>query len=123
MGVYDAAQLHIAALKRLVEARGGLFAFGQNDGLIRGIQWSVGSGLPLVRLSCSLRSRVDFHTAAVFRTAPTFPLIRLDPDTPSLPDALLEEAAYTSPTCLLQLPVAAIDCFNICTYSAVQIRG
>jgi hypothetical protein len=31
----------------------------------------------------------------------------------SLPDSLLEEAACTSPTSLLHLSVAAIDCFNI----------
>ena len=57
--------------------------------------------------------RVDFHTAAAFHTPPTFPQINLDPDTPSLPDGLLEQAAYTSPTCLLQLSLAAVDCFNI----------
>jgi len=39
LGAYDAAQLHMAALKRMVDTRGGLFAFGHNDGLIRGIQW------------------------------------------------------------------------------------
>jgi hypothetical protein len=38
-GAYDAAQLHIAALKRMVNARGGPFAFGHNDGLLRGIIW------------------------------------------------------------------------------------
>lgn len=57
--------------------------------------------------------RVDFHTAAAFRTPPSFQQIRLDPDTPPLPDALLDEAACTSPTSLLQLSVAPIDCFNI----------
>jgi hypothetical protein len=57
--------------------------------------------------------RVDFHTATAFHTPPSFPHIPLDPDTPSLPDKLLEEAACTSPTSLLQLSVAGIDCFNI----------
>jgi hypothetical protein len=38
-GAYDAAQLHIAALKRMVNARGGLSAFRHNDGLMRGIIW------------------------------------------------------------------------------------
>ncbi|KAF2122194.1 hypothetical protein BDV96DRAFT_609179 [Lophiotrema nucula] len=95
LGAYDAAQLHIAALKRMVNARGGLFAFGHNDGLIRGMIW------------------VDFHTAAAFHTPPGFPHIRLDPDTPPLPDALLEEAAVSSPTSLLQLSHSGIDCFNI----------
>ncbi|KAF2187900.1 hypothetical protein K469DRAFT_568299 [Zopfia rhizophila CBS 207.26] len=95
LGAYDAAQLHIAALKRIVNARGGLYAFSHNDGLIRGIIW------------------VDFHSSTAFHTHPSFPEIRLDPDTPPLPDALLEYAAYTSPTSLLQLSVASIDCFNI----------
>jgi hypothetical protein len=95
VGAYDAAQLHIAALKRMVDARGGLFAFGHNDGLIRGMIW------------------VDFHTSAAFHTSPSWPRIRLDPDTPPLPDALLEVAALTSPTSLLQLSLAAIECFNI----------
>jgi len=57
--------------------------------------------------------RVDFHTAAAFHTPPSFPQIRLDPDAPPLPDKLLEEAACTSPTSLLQLSLAGIDCFNI----------
>lgn len=57
--------------------------------------------------------RVDFHSATAFRTPPSFSQICLDPDTPPLPDALLEAAAYTSPTSLLQLSCAAIDCFNI----------
>ena len=39
VGAYDTAQLHIAAMKRMVAARGGLFAFGHNDGLIRGMIW------------------------------------------------------------------------------------
>lgn len=95
LGSYDAAQLHIAALKRMVNARGGLFAFGHNDGLIRGIMW------------------VDFHNATAFHTPPSFPHIHLDPDAPPLPDRLLEEAACTSPTSLLQLSKASIDCFNI----------
>ncbi|KAF2034222.1 hypothetical protein EK21DRAFT_97672 [Setomelanomma holmii] len=95
LGAYDAAQLHAAALQRMVNARGGLFAFGHNDGLIRGIVW------------------VDFHTAAAFHTTPSFPQIRLDPDTPPLPDKILEEAALTSPTSLLQLSIGAVDCFNI----------
>jgi hypothetical protein len=41
VGDYDAAQLHIVALKRMINARGGLFAFGHNDGLIRGMIWLV----------------------------------------------------------------------------------
>ncbi|KAF1968520.1 hypothetical protein BU23DRAFT_583196 [Bimuria novae-zelandiae CBS 107.79] len=94
-GAYDAAQLHIAALKRMVNARGGLFAFGHNDGLLRGMLW------------------VDIHTATAFRTPPSFPIIRLDPATPPLPHELLEEAAYTSPTSILHLSSAAIECFNI----------
>lgn len=57
--------------------------------------------------------RVDIHTATAFRTPPSFPRLRLDADTPPLPDELLEEAAYTSPTSLLHLSMAAIDCFNI----------
>jgi hypothetical protein len=57
--------------------------------------------------------RVDFHTAAAFHTPPSFPQIRLDPDTSPLPDKLLEEAACTSPTSLLQLSLAAVDCFNL----------
>ncbi|KAJ4289209.1 hypothetical protein N0V90_011551 [Kalmusia sp. IMI 367209] len=95
LGAYDAAQLHIAALKRMVKARGGLIAFGHNDGLVRGILW------------------VDIHTAMVFRTPPSFPEVRLDLGTPPFPDDLLEEAAYTSPTSLLRLAIFAIECFNI----------
>jgi hypothetical protein len=57
--------------------------------------------------------RMDFHIAAAFHTPPSFPHICLDPDSPPLPDGLLEEAAYTSPTSLLQLSLRAIDCFNI----------
>lgn len=57
--------------------------------------------------------RVDFHTAAAFHTPPSYPRIQLDPDTPPLPDTLLESAASTSPTSLLQLSLAAVDCFNI----------
>ncbi|ORX91772.1 hypothetical protein BCR34DRAFT_608939 [Clohesyomyces aquaticus] len=41
VGAYDAAQLHLQALKRIVDARGGLYSFGHNDGLIRGIIWFV----------------------------------------------------------------------------------
>ncbi|KAH7084150.1 hypothetical protein FB567DRAFT_528483 [Paraphoma chrysanthemicola] len=95
LGAYESAQVHVAALKRMVNARGGIFAFGHNDGLIRGITW------------------VDFHTAAAFHMPPSFPQIRLDPDAPPLPDKVLEKAALTSPTSLLQLSMAAIDCFNI----------
>ncbi|KAF2821065.1 hypothetical protein CC86DRAFT_397570 [Ophiobolus disseminans] len=95
LGAYDAAQLHVAALKRMVNARGGLLTFGHNDGLIRGIAW------------------VDFHNAVVFHTSTSFPRIRFDSDTLPLPDKLLEEAACTSPTSLLQLSVSGIDCFNI----------
>lgn len=61
----------------------------------------------------TVAARVDLHTAAVFRTVPVFPLIRLDPDVQPFPEALLEEAAFKSPTSLLQLPVAGVDCFNI----------
>jgi hypothetical protein len=57
--------------------------------------------------------RIDFHTAAAFRTPPSFPLVCLDPDAPLLPDELMEEAACTSPTSLLQLSVGATECFNI----------
>lgn len=64
-------------------------------------------------LSLTYIRRVDFHTAAAFHTTPTFPQIHLDPDNPPLPDTLLEEAAFTSPTSLLQLPICAIDAFNI----------
>lgn len=39
--------------------------------------------------------------------------MRLDPDVAPLPDKLLEEAACTSPTSLLQLSLGAIECFNI----------
>ena len=56
---------------------------------------------------------MDFHTAAAFHTPPSFPHVCLDPDTPPLPDELMEEAACTSPTSLLQLSIAAVDCFNI----------
>ena len=57
--------------------------------------------------------RVDIHTATAFRTPPSFPKINLDPSAPPLPDALLEDAAYTSPTSPLHLRVASIECFNI----------
>jgi hypothetical protein len=56
---------------------------------------------------------MDFHTAAAFRTAPSFPHICLNLDAPPLPNELMEEAACTSPTSPLQLSLAAIDCFNI----------
>jgi hypothetical protein len=115
IGAYDAAQLHIAALKRMINARGGLFAFGHNDGLIRGIIWYVFpifSSHPIQPIPPN-RARVDFHTSTAFHTPPSFPHVRLDPDTPPLPDRLLEEAACTSPTSLLQLSLAAIDCFNV----------
>ncbi|KAH8723709.1 hypothetical protein GQ44DRAFT_828094 [Phaeosphaeriaceae sp. PMI808] len=95
LGAYETAQLHVAALKRMVGARGGLPAFEHNDGLIRGIIW------------------VDFHAATIFRTQPSFPQMCLSTNTPPLPDGLLEEAACTSPTSPLQLSIAAIDCFNI----------
>ncbi|KAI4919257.1 hypothetical protein J4E85_009515 [Alternaria conjuncta] len=39
LGDYEAAELHVTALKRMVKLRGGLFAFGHNDGLLRGIIW------------------------------------------------------------------------------------
>lgn len=58
-------------------------------------------------------TRVDFHNATVFRTAPSFPRVCLDPDAPPLPDEMMEEAAWTSPTSLLQLSLSAVDCFNI----------
>ncbi|OCK84309.1 hypothetical protein K432DRAFT_378712 [Lepidopterella palustris CBS 459.81] len=94
-GAYDAAQLHVAALKRMVDARGGLSAFRHNDGLARGLIW------------------VDFHSASAFRTRPIFPFIPSDDSTTCFPDELLEEAACSSPTSLLQLSLASIDCFNI----------
>jgi hypothetical protein len=56
---------------------------------------------------------MDFHTAAAFRTPPSFPHTCLDPNTPPLPDELIEEVACTSPTTLLHLSCAAIGCFNI----------
>ncbi|KAI4662883.1 uncharacterized protein J4E79_004194 [Alternaria viburni] len=95
LGDYEAAQLHITALERMVKVRGGLFAFGHNDGLLRGIIW------------------MDFHSSVVSRAHPSFPQISLDPDTPPLPDNLREEAAQTSPTSLLHLSCGAVDCFNI----------
>ncbi|KAJ5028306.1 MgtA, cation transport ATPase [Bipolaris maydis] len=95
LGAYDTAQMHLMALNQMLTARGGLFAIGHNDGLLRGILWA------------------DFHTAAAFRTPPSFPLVCLDPDAPLLPDELMEEAAYTSPTSMLQLSLAATECFNI----------
>ncbi|EFQ91271.1 hypothetical protein PTT_11935 [Pyrenophora teres f. teres 0-1] len=94
-GEYDAAQLHISALKRMIHERGGLLSFGHNDGLLRGILW------------------IDFHTAAAFRTPPSFQHVYLDLDTPPFPEDLLEEAVSTSPTSLLRLSIAAVDCFNI----------
>ncbi|EUC40429.1 hypothetical protein COCMIDRAFT_9692 [Bipolaris oryzae ATCC 44560] len=94
-GAYDTAQMHLMALNQMLTARGGLFAIGHNDGLLRGILWT------------------DFHTAAAFRTPPSFPLVCLDPDAPLLPDELMEEAAYKSPTSPLQLSLAATECFNI----------
>ncbi|KAF2803680.1 uncharacterized protein BDZ99DRAFT_467814 [Mytilinidion resinicola] len=36
-GAYNAAQLHIDALKRMVMMRGGINAFAHNDGLVRGL--------------------------------------------------------------------------------------
>lgn len=57
--------------------------------------------------------RVDFHAATAFRTPPMLPQIKLDPDIPPLPDALLEDAVYTSPTSLLQLSLVSVDLFNI----------
>ncbi|KAI4910053.1 hypothetical protein J4E90_007483 [Alternaria incomplexa] len=95
LGDYEVAQLHITALERMVKVRGGLFAFGHNDGLLRGIIW------------------MDFHTAAVSRAHPSFPHISLDPDTPPLPHELIEEAAQTSPTSLLRLSCSAVHCFQI----------
>lgn len=56
--------------------------------------------------------RVDFHSATVFRTLPIFPYRQPDPTTPSLPEELLAEAACSSPTSLLNLSVAGVDCFN-----------
>ncbi|KAF2817670.1 uncharacterized protein BDZ99DRAFT_565381 [Mytilinidion resinicola] len=97
-GAYDAAQLHITALKRMITARGGLQAFSHNDGLMRGLVW------------------VDFHSSTVFRTPPAFPYHPPTPSTPEealLPDALLAEAACSSPTSLLHLSTAGVDCFNV----------
>ncbi|KAF2502379.1 hypothetical protein BU16DRAFT_6769 [Lophium mytilinum] len=93
-GAYDAAQLHITALKRMIAARGGLEAFSHNDGLMRGLVW------------------VDFHSSTVFRTPPNFPYRQPDSPTPSLPEDLLAEAACSSPTSLLNLSTAGVDCFN-----------
>ncbi|KAL1795982.1 hypothetical protein ACET3X_006206 [Alternaria dauci] len=93
-GAYDVAQLHLTALRAMVEERGGILAFEKNDGLTRGILW------------------VDFHAAAASRTSPSFPHVWLGPDAP-LPDKLHDEATHTSPTSLLQLSCAAIECFNI----------
>ena len=39
--------------------------------------------------------------------------MHLDADTPPFPEDLLEEAVSTSPTSLLRLSIAAVDCFNI----------
>lgn len=94
-GAYDTAQLHISALKRMVHSRGGLPAFAHNDGLYRGITW------------------VDFHSSSAFRTPPTFPYLPPHPITPPFPDSLLEEAACFSPTSLLHLSLASVNCFNI----------
>lgn len=63
--------------------------------------------------TAELLDRMDFHTASVFRTHPSYPHLCLDPDTPPFPNELLEEAAHTSPTSLLRLSCAAIDCFKI----------
>lgn len=57
--------------------------------------------------------RVDFHTATAHHTPPSFPFIPPDPSNPTLPDVFQEEAACTSPTSLLHLSLAAIECFNI----------
>lgn len=57
--------------------------------------------------------RADFHLSAAFHTPPSFPRIYLEPNTPSLPTALLEQAAFTSPTSLLHLSLASVECFNI----------
>jgi len=56
---------------------------------------------------------MDFHIAAVSRARLSFPHICLDPDTPPLPDELIEEAAQTSPTSLLHFSFDAVDCFKI----------
>jgi hypothetical protein len=85
----------MAALKRMIASRGGIHAFAHNDGLMRGIIW------------------VDFHLCTVFHTKPSFAYIHFNSDTTALPNELLEEAAYTSPTSLLQLDMSAIECFNI----------
>jgi hypothetical protein len=95
LGAYSTAQLHMAALKRMIATRGGLHALAHNDGLMRGIIWT------------------DFHISTVFCTPPSFAYIRFKPVATVLPNELLEEAAYTSPTSLLQLDVGAIECFNI----------
>lgn len=58
-------------------------------------------------------NRVDFHTATAFRISPSYSQVCLDPEAPPFPDEFLDEAACTSPTSLLQLSVAPIDCFNI----------
>ncbi|KAH7385327.1 hypothetical protein DE146DRAFT_197848 [Phaeosphaeria sp. MPI-PUGE-AT-0046c] len=94
-GTYEAAHVHVVALRRMVHARGGLDAFKHNAGLVKGIIW------------------VDFHTATAHHTPPSFPFIAPDPSNPTLPDIFQEDAACTSPTSLLHLSLAAIECFNI----------
>ena len=81
--------------------------------LFVGYNGNIISSVPFNYFCSHSVPRVDFHTATVFRAPPTFPLIRKDIDATPFPDALLEEAAYTSPTSMLQLSVASIDCFNI----------
>jgi hypothetical protein len=96
----------------MVNVRGGLFAFGHNDGLLRGIIWYFVCH-SAHDLLVNVIDRMDFHTAAIAHTLPSFPHICLDPDTPPLPNELEEEAAHTSPTSLLHLSCSGVDCFNI----------
>jgi hypothetical protein len=60
MGDYDSAQLHANALKRMVDARGGLCAFAHNDGLVRGIAWYFSSLLTasISHLTCTQQARL-----------------------------------------------------------------
>jgi hypothetical protein len=41
LGEYDVAQMHVRALKSMIDARGGLPSFAHNEGLMRGIIWFV----------------------------------------------------------------------------------
>jgi hypothetical protein len=79
----------------MIASRGGISAFSHNDGLVRAATWT------------------DFHLCTVYRRIPSFPYVQFSSEAATLPNELLEEAAYTSPTSLLQLDVGALECFNI----------